>query len=163
MQEYIDKQQVAGSVAIIVKNGKIVYYKGFGSDDWDTKTPLKKDAIFRIASQTKAITSTAAMILFEEGKFLLDDPISKYIPSFKNPQILDKFNEKDSSYTTKPAKSEITIRQLLTHTSGISYPGIGSKEAVAIYAKNDIPSGIGTPNYKLADVITTTWKNAACA
>ncbi|GLU52029.1 serine hydrolase domain-containing protein [Dyadobacter frigoris] len=158
LQEYVDKQQVAGSVAIIVKNGKIVYYKGFGSDDWDTKAPLKKDAIFRIASQTKAITSTAAMILFEEGKFLLDDPVSKYISSFKNPQIIDKFNEKDSSYTTKPAKNEITIRQLLTHTSGISYPSIGSKEAVAIYAKNDIPSGIGTPNYKLSEVITKLGK-----
>lgn len=158
LQEYIDKQQVAGSVAIIVKNGKIVYYKGFGSDDWDTKTSLKKDAIFRIASQTKAITSTAAMILFEEGKFLLDEPVSKYIPSFKKPQIIDKFNEKDSSYTTKPAKSEITIRQLLTHTSGIGYPSIGSKESAAIYAKNDIPSGIGAPNYKLADVITRLGK-----
>lgn len=158
LQEYIDKQQVAGSVAIIVKNGKIVYYKGFGSDDWDTKTSLKKDAIFRIASQTKAITSTAAMILFEEGKFLLDEPVSKYIPSFKKPQIIDKFNEKDSSYTTKSAKTEITIRQLLTHTSGIGYPSIGSKESAAIYAKNDIPSGIGAPNYKLADVITRLGK-----
>lgn len=158
LQEYVDQQQVAGSVALVVKNGKIVYYKTFGSDDWDTKTPMKKDAIFRIASQTKAITSAAAMILFEEGKFLLDEPVSKYIPSFKNPQIIEKFNEKDSTYTTKPAKKEITIRQLLTHTSGISYPSIGSKEAIAIYAKNDIPSGIGTPNYKLADVITRLGK-----
>lgn len=158
LQEYVDKQQVAGSVAIVVKSGKIVYYKAFGLDDRDTKTPMKKDAIFRIASQTKAITSAAVMILFEEGKFLLDDPISKYIPSFKNPQIIDKFNEKDSSYTTRPAKNEITIRQLLTHTSGIGYPSIGSKEAVAIYAKNDIPSGIGVPNYKLAEVITKLGK-----
>ena len=153
LQEYVDNKQVAGAVAIVVRNGKIVYYKGVGEDDRDAKTPLKRDAIFRIASQTKAITSTAVMILFEEGKFLLDDPISKYIPTFKNPQIIDKFNEADSSYTTKPAKHEVTIRQLLTHTSGISYAGIGSKEAKAIYAKNDIPSGIGTPSYKLADVI----------
>ncbi|WP_221391100.1 serine hydrolase [Dyadobacter sp. NIV53] len=158
LQEYVDQKQVAGVVAIVVRNGKIVYYKGLGADDWDVKSHLKKDAIFRIASQTKAITSTAAMILFEEGKFLLDDPISKYIPSFKNPQIIDKFNEADSSYTTKPAKHEITIRQLLTHTSGISYAVIGSKEATAIYAKNDIPSGIGTPKYKLADVITRLGK-----
>ena len=153
LQDYVDKKEVAGAVALIVKNGKIIYYKGIGSDDTDTKTPLKKDAIFRIASQTKAITSTAVMMLYEEGKFLLDDPISKYLPTFKNPQILDKFNESDSSYTVKPAKQEVTIRQLLTHTSGISYAGIGSKEANAIYAKNNIPSGIGTPDYKLSDVI----------
>ena len=158
LQQYVDKQEIAGAVGIIVKNGKIVYYKGFGNDDRDAKTPLKKDAIFRIASQTKAITSTAVMMLYEEGKFLLDDPISKYIPSFKDPQIIDKFNEADSSYTVKPAKREITIRQLLTHTSGISYAMIGSPEANAIYAKNDIPSGIGTPNYKLADVITRLGK-----
>ncbi|WP_229209557.1 serine hydrolase domain-containing protein [Dyadobacter koreensis] len=153
LQEYIDKQEVAGAVALLVKNGKIVYHKGFGQDDVNAKTPLKQDAIFRIASQTKAITSTAVMILFEEGKFLLDDPISKYIPSFQNPKILSKFNRADSTYTTKPAKREITIRDLLTHTSGISYALIGSKEATAIYAKNDIPSGIGTPDYVLADVI----------
>lgn len=153
LQEYVDKQEVAGAVALIVKDGKIVYQKGFGFDDVSAKTPLKQDAIFRIASQTKAITSTAVMILFEEGKFLLDDPISKYITSFKNPKILDKFNERDSSFTTKPAKREITIRDLLTHTSGISYAGIGSKEAKAIYAKNNIPSGIGTPDYVLSEVI----------
>lgn len=145
-------------MALVAKNGKIVYYKGIGLDDVDAKTPLKKDAIFRIASQTKAITSTAVMILFEEGKFLLDDPVSKYIPAFKNPQILDKFNEADSSYTVKPAKREITVRDLLTHTSGISYAGIGSKEAKAIYAKNDIPSGIGTPYYKLSDAINRLGK-----
>ncbi|GGB95381.1 serine hydrolase domain-containing protein [Dyadobacter sediminis] len=151
-------KEIAGAVGIIVKNGKIVYYKGFGNDDTDARTPLKKDAIFRIASQTKAITSTAVMMLYEEGKFLLDDPISKYIPSFKNPQIIDKFNEADSSYTVKPAKREVTIRQLLTHTSGISYAMIGSPEANAIYAKNNIPSGIGTPGYKLSDVITRLGK-----
>ena len=154
LQNYIDKQQVAGAVAIIVRNGKIVYYKGIGTDDRDASTPIKRDAIFRIASQTKAITSTAIMMLYEEGKFLLDEPVSKYIPSFKNPQILDQFNKADSSYTVKPAKDEITIRQLLTHTSGIGYAAIGSPESNAIYAKNNIPSGIGTPDYKLADVIT---------
>jgi len=158
LQEYIDKQQITGAVALIVKDGKIVYHKGIGQDDMNAKTPMKRDAIFRIASQTKAITSTAVMILYEEGRFLLDDPVSKYIPSFKNPQILDKFNEADSSYTTRPAKREVTVRDLLTHTSGISYAGIGSKEAKAIYAKNDIPSGIGTPTYKLSDVISRLGK-----
>jgi CubicO group peptidase (beta-lactamase class C family) len=83
------------------------------------------------------------MMLMEEGKLLLDEPISKYIPAFAKPQVLDKFNPADSSYTTIPAKGEITIRQLLTHTSGISYAQIGTKEANAIYSKADITAGIG--------------------
>ncbi len=146
IQDYIDKKWIAGATAIITRKGKIVYYKGLGYDDIDTHAPMKRDAICRIASQTKAITSTAVMVLFEEGKFMLDDPISQYIPEFKTPKVLDKFNEQDSSYTTVPAKREITIRDLLTHLSGIGYPVIGSKNMAAIYAKADIPSGIATGN-----------------
>jgi CubicO group peptidase (beta-lactamase class C family) len=153
INDYIAKGQQAGVGVLIARNGRIVYHKAYGLDNTLTKALLKRDAIFRIASQTKAVASIGLMLLFEEGKFLLDDPISKYIPAFKNPKVLDKFNEKDSSYTTVPAKREITIRQLLTHTSGIGYPIIGSKEAVAIYAKNKIPSGIGTPGGTLADAI----------
>ena len=155
LQEYADKNYVPGAIALISRNGKIIYHKAVGLDDNAAKTPLKRDAIMRIASQTKAITSIGLMMLFEEGKFLLDDPISRYIPAFRNPKVLDKFNEKDSSYTTVPARREITIRQLLTHTSGISYATIGTKEATAIYAKAHVPSGIGTPNGKLADAMNT--------
>ena len=146
INDYITNGRQAGVGVLVARNGRIVYHKAYGLADMQAKTPLKRDAIFRIASQTKALTSIGLMLLFEEGKFLLDDPISKYIPAFKSPKVLDKFNEKDSTFTTVPAKREITIRQLLTHTSGISYPGIGSKDAVAMYAKNNIPSGIGTPN-----------------
>ncbi|WP_338870044.1 serine hydrolase domain-containing protein [Spirosoma sp. SC4-14] len=153
INDYIARKRQAGVAVLVARNGKIVYHKAYGQDDIRAKTPLKRDAIFRIASQTKAIASIGLMMLFEEGKFLLDDPISKYIPAFKNPKVLDKFNEKDTTYTTVPAKREITIRQLLTHTSGISYPSIGTKEAVAIYAKNKIPSGIGTPEGTLADAM----------
>ncbi|GAB3886778.1 serine hydrolase domain-containing protein [Spirosoma agri] len=155
INEYIAKGRQAGVAVLVARNGKIVYHKAYGQDDIQAKTPLKRDAIFRIASQTKALTSIGLMMLFEEGKFLLDDPISKYIPAFKNPKMLDKYNEKDTTYTTVPAKREITIRHILTHTSGISYPSIGTKEAVAIYAKNKIPSGIGAPDgILLADAMT---------
>src|SRR5690606_29344150 len=115
------------ATALIARNGKIVYYKGLGYDDIASKKPLRKDAIMRIASQTKAVTSVAVMMLYEEGKFLLDDPISRYIPEFKNPVVLDSFNASDTTYTTVPAKAGITIRQLLTHTSGIHYAQIGNK------------------------------------
>lgn len=151
MNNCVQNQFIPGSVVFIARNGKIVFYKAYGYDDIDKKTPLKKDHIFRIASQTKAITSIAALMLYEEGKFNLDDPVSYYIPEFKNPTILDTFNEKDSSYTTKPAKKEITIRQLFTHTSGIGYAGIGTKEMNAIYAKAGIPSGVGNSKEILSE------------
>lgn len=151
LQEYIDKKWIAGGSAIIARDGKIVYYKGLGYDDVENKTSLKRDAIFRIASQTKAITSVAVMMLYEEGKFLLKDPVSKYIPEYKNQQVLDKFNSADSTYTTVPAKRDITIHDLLTHTSGIGYAQIGSKEATAIYAKNGIVGGIGVGQIILSD------------
>ena len=153
IKEYVDKKWANGVVALIVRNGKIVYYKSFGYDDIDARKPMQKDGIFRIASQTKAITSVAVMILYEEGKFLLDDPISKYIPEFRHPTVLDKFNAQDTTYTTVPAKREITIRDLLTHTSGIDYAQIGSKESNAIYYKNGITAGIGLDSLILGDAM----------
>jgi CubicO group peptidase (beta-lactamase class C family) len=156
--EYIQKGWIPGGVALILRDGKIVHYQAYGLDDTDTKKPLSKDGIFRLASQTKAITSTAVMMLYEEGKFLLDDPISKYLPAFKSPKVLDTFNEKDTSFTSIPAKREVTIRDLLAHTSGIGYPTIGSKEANAIYAKYQVPGGIGTPHAKLGEVVNNLAK-----
>jgi len=153
LQQYVDSGRMNGAVALVVRNGKVAYYESFGYNDVENKTPLKKDAIFRMASQTKAVTSVAVMMLYEEGRFMLDDPISKFIPSFGKPLVLDKFNPADSSYTTIPAKREITIRDLLTHTSGIGYAQIGSKEANAIYAKAGIIGGIGVDKFILADKI----------
>jgi len=151
IQQGIDSGWIAGAVGFIARDGKIVYDKAFGYSDVESKSVMRKDDIFRIASQTKAITSVAVMMLFEEGKFLLDDPISKYIPEFAHPVVLDKFNEKDSSYTTVNAKREITVRDLLTHTSGIDYAGIGSDNMRAIYAKAGIPSGFGSRSIILGD------------
>jgi len=153
IKSYVDSNWIKGAVGLVLRNGKIVYYKSFGTDNVNKNTPLQKDAIFRIASQTKAITSTAVMILFEEGKILLDDPISKYIPTFAKPNVLDTFNEKDSSYNTIPAKREITIRDLLTHTSGIDYAQIGSPKMKAIYAKAGIQAGFSAHKQVLADAI----------
>ncbi len=143
IQQYIDSGWIAGAIALVAKNGNIVYHKALGFDDKEQNKRLQKDAIFRIASQTKAITSVAVMQLYEEGKLLLDDNISKYIPAFKNPVVVDRFNKTDSTYTTVPAKREITIRDLLTHTSGIAYAQIGSEMSNAIYGKAGIMGGIG--------------------
>lgn len=143
VNDYIAKNWLTGAVSIVVKDGQVVQYKGYGLADVATKKPMKSDAIFRIMSQTKAITSAGIMILYEQGKFLLDEPISDFIPEFKNPVVLDKFNDADTTYTTVPAKREITFRDLLTHTSGLDYTDIGSSKVEAIYSKNNIPSGLG--------------------
>ena len=158
MNEWSQKEWMNGGVALIIRNGKMVYYKATGYNDIAAKTPLQKGGIFRIASQTKAITSVAIMMLFEEGKLLLDDNVSKYIPAFKKQVVLDKFNETDTTYTSVPAKREITIRDLLTHTSGLGYAQIGSKEANAIYAKNNITAGIGVSNSTLLDAMNRLGK-----
>jgi CubicO group peptidase (beta-lactamase class C family) len=158
MNDWAQKEWMNGGVALIIHNGKVAYYNAAGYNDIDTKSPLQKDAIFRIASQTKAITSVAMMMLFEEGKFQLDDPVSKFIPAFKKQQVLDKFNAADTTYTTVPAKSEITIRQLFTHTSGLGYAQIGSRESNAIYAKNKLTAGIGVQDDNLLDAMNRLGK-----
>ena len=153
LRESIDNKWIGGAVGYIAREGKIVYYKAFGIDDMESQSPLTKEGIFRIASQTKAIASVGAMILFEEGKFLLDDPVSKYIPEFSNPVVVNTYNDKDTTYTTIAANREITIRDLLTHTSGIDYPGIGSSMMNAIYAKSAIPTGFVDEPLVLGDAI----------
>lgn len=136
LEEAIQKEQVPGLVAMVVKNGQVVYHSAKGFADVESGKKMEKNSIFRIASQTKAITSTAIMILWEDGKFRLDDPISKYIPEFKNPQVLNTFRYADTTYTTKPSSREITIRHLLTHTSGLGYGVIdGDERMKMIYHK----------------------------
>lgn len=141
LNQSVQKGWIRGAVGFIARDGKIIYNKGFGLARQTPAMPMETDAIFRIASQTKAITSVATMILFEEGKLLLDDPVSKYIPEFAVPVVLNTFRPDDTTYTVVPAQREITIRHLLTHTSGIDYAGIGSSTMNAVYAKAGIPVG----------------------
>jgi CubicO group peptidase (beta-lactamase class C family) len=143
VNDYISKGYINGVVTLIVKNGHVVQYKGYGYADKETGKTMRRDDLFRIASQTKAIVSVGIMTLFEQGKFFLDEPIGDFIPSFKDQKVLDKFNPADSSYTTVPAKRAVTFRDLLTHTSGLDYAGIGTREGKAIYTKAGIGSGLG--------------------
>ncbi len=145
---------IPGVVALVARRGKIVYYKAFGMSDNAAGRALKPDDIFRIASQTKAITSTAVMILWEEGRFRLDDPISKFIPEFKNPQVLKTYNEQDGTWTGEPAKREITIRDLLTHTSGLGYGFIDPDPRIRkIYAKAGIIEAFTTEHVTIAEIV----------
>ncbi|MDT7828574.1 serine hydrolase domain-containing protein [Pricia sp. S334] len=154
LQNAIAEDQVPGAVALIARNGKIVFHKAYGMADNQENKEMEKDAIFRIASQTKAITSTAVMMLWEEGKFRLDDPISKYIPDFGEAQILDTFNEADTTYTVKPAKDQISIRDLLTHTSGLGYGVIdGDQRFQKIYAKAGVTDLFTTEDIAIAESV----------
>ncbi len=154
IQSYIDKGAFPGVAAIVVHNGKIAYHKAFGKVDLETGKPLTKDGIYRIASMTKAITSLAVLMLHEEGKIMLDDPISKYIPEFAKPVVLDQFNAKDSTYTTVPAKREITVRHLLSHMSGLNYNVIASDNRMRIiYTKAGIIDAFTTQPVKIGDMV----------
>lgn len=149
----IEEEQIPGAVALIARNGRIVYHKAFGTANANGRK-LEKDDIFRIASQTKAITATAVMMLWEEGKFRLDDPISKYIPEFAEPEVLVSFEEADSSYTSKPAGKEITIRHLLTHTSGLGYGVIDGDERIKkIYSKAGVIDLFTTKNISIEESV----------
>ena len=154
LQQSVAEGQIPGVVALIARNGKIVYHKAYGNADSEGGRKQQPDDIFRIASQTKAITATAVMMLWEEGKFQLDDPISKYIPEFKNPQVLQSFRYGDTSYTTRPANKEITIRHLLTHTSGLGYSMIDSDERMKmIYQKADATDLFVTEEVYIGDFV----------
>jgi len=114
--------KIPGAVALIARDGKVVYHKSFGYSDIDSMTPMKSDNIFRIASMSKAVTTVAVMKLYEEGHFLLNDPVAKYIPEFSSPEVVSEVDDDGIIVSTAPAAGPIKIIDLLTHSSGISYP-----------------------------------------
>ena len=119
VQGDVDAKKVAGVVTLVVRHGKVAWFDARGMADREAGKRMDKDTIFRICSMSKPITSTAVMMLYEEGRFLLEDPISKYLPEFKDPRVLVK-PAAGKPYTI-PATREITIRDLLRHTSGLTY------------------------------------------
>ena len=138
VQRNIDDKRIAGAVTLVVRRGKVAWYKAQGMSDREASKAMPTDAMFRICSMTKPITSTAVMMLYEEGRFLLDDPVSKYLPEFKNPKVLVK-RASGETYTI-PAAKEITIRDLLRHTSGITYQW--NEDLGSAYEKAEVPSGL---------------------
>ena len=138
VQRSIDDKRIAGAVTLVVRHGRIAWLKSQGMMDREAGKAMRPDAMFRICSMTKPITSVAVMMLYEEGKFLLDDPVSKYLPEFKNAKVLVK--QAGGEPYTIPAKNEITIRDLLRHTSGITYQWNG--DLGPMYEKANVSSGL---------------------
>ncbi len=151
VDDYFRHGWVKGVVTIVVRDNKLVQYKAYGYADAEKGIRMERGDLFRIASQTKAIVSVGIMTLWEEGKFYLDEPVSHFIPAWAHLKVLDKYNEADTTYTTVPAKREITFRDLLTHTGGLDYPGIGSAHMQAIYAKAGVLSGLGDSKMTLGE------------
>lgn len=120
-QEYANDKKMAGSVVLVLRHGKVAYFNSFGKRDIEANAPMTNDVIFRIASQTKAIVSVGIMILQEEGKLLISDPVGKYIPEFKETTVAQP--REGGGYDVVKAKRQITLRDLLTHTAGIGYGG----------------------------------------
>ena len=153
-QGAVDRGDIPGVVALVARHGKIVYHRAFGLADHAAGRPLHRDDLFRIASQSKAITATAVMMLWEEGRFQLDDPVSKFIPEFKQPQVLKTYNEQDGTWTGEPARREITIRHLLTHTSGLGYGVIdGDERFRKLYAKAGVTDLFTTEPVTIAESV----------
>ena len=156
MQRYIDEGRLGGAVTLVARAGKVAHLQAFGTLDPTTGAAMPTDAIFRIASQTKAVTSVAVMILFEEGKILLGDPISKYIPEFKTTTVaVPDGSKKGPGYRIVPARRAITIRDLLTHSAGISYGDGPAKDLYKAAGLQgwflaDRPEAVGTYIKKLA-------------
>ena len=134
LQRYVDNNEIAGAVLLVLRDGRPVYERAVGWADKESGRRMTTDAIFRIASQSKAITTTAILMLVEEGRISLGDPVSRFIPQFANTTVVTR---SDTGRVLTKAKREITIRDLLTHTSGISY---GTDSIVApLYS----PKGLG--------------------
>ena len=135
MQTFVDRHDAGGIVTLIAREGKVVDVHASGFQDVESRTPMRTDTIFRIASMTKPITSVAVMMLYEEGKLLLNDPVSRYIPAFKSMRVME-------GGTMVPARREITIRDLLSHRSGITYGFLNNGPVGDAYRKEGVTDGL---------------------
>ena len=152
IERHLEANHFAGAVTLVARHGQVVQFEAYGMQDIEAAVPMSKDSIFRFFSMTKPITSVAVMMLFEEGRFLLNDPVSKYLPEFKGLEVsVEEIDEAtgENLVTTVPANREISIRDLLRHTSGLAY-GFWGKSAVD---KMYLEKGILSKDETLEDTV----------
>lgn len=148
LREAVDSAKLAGVVTLVARDGKLVALDSAGFLDREARTPMRTNAIFRLASMSKAVTSVAAMILVEEGKLLLTDPVSRYIPEFSTMRVA--VNPGTDSARIEPARRGITIRDLLTHRSGITY-GFADGAIAKMYRDSGVSDGIALDDFTTAE------------
>ena len=147
VQRYIDQQQITGAITLVSRRGKVAHFEAQGLMDREAQTPMRKDSIFRIASMSKPITGVAILMLMEDGKLRLTDPVSRFIPEFKNPKVAMARTTgltpaapagppREPEIYTVPAEREITIRDLMTHTSGLESGGPSTRPGGRIAPRN---------------------------
>ncbi|HYE89064.1 MAG TPA: serine hydrolase domain-containing protein [Vicinamibacterales bacterium] len=146
MKGFVDRKEVSGIVTLVAREGKTVDLHAVGLADVENNVPMRTDAIFRIASMTKPVTSVAIMMLFEENKLFLTDPVTKFIPAFKGVQVLEDGK-------SVPARRAITVRDLLTHKSGITYGFLNGGVVGSSYRKNGVIDGLTTTTMTLEENI----------
>jgi CubicO group peptidase (beta-lactamase class C family) len=179
IQRYIDASEISGAVTLVARRGRIVHFEAQGLMDIESKTPMRKDAIFRMASMSKPVTGVAIMMLVEEGKVRLTDPVSRFIPEFRDTKVAMPKSApplqllaagqppRDPEIYLVPSNRDITVRDLLTHTSGLESGGVGSREAARIVPR-DTSSSLGEYIPKLGAVPLdfqpgTQWRYSALA
>src|SRR6267154_2021699 len=149
MHGWVDSGRLAGMVAVVMRKGELAFAETTGRADVGRNKPMRPDTIFRIYSMTKPLTSTAIMMLYEEGRFQLDDPISKFIPAFANPRVYAGGSR--GKIDSVPAEREINFRDLLTHTSGLTYGFMESNPVDALYrAKDGVDFGTADTHERFA-------------
>lgn len=146
VEKLVANNQVAGAVVMVARHGKIVYFQATGKSDIATGQPMERDEILRFYSMTKPVTSVAVMMLVEEGKISLDDPIKKYLPEFKGVQVF--IGTTNSGFVTEPVRREPTVRDLLRHTGGLTYGFMGNTPVDMAYDK----AGVLAPSNTLAEL-----------
>jgi CubicO group peptidase (beta-lactamase class C family) len=151
MQAFVDRREAGGIVTLIAREGKVVDVHASGFQDIESRTPMRTDTIFRIASMTKPVTSVAVMMLYEEGKLLLTDPVSRFIPAFKGQRVLAP--GPDAPAEPVPARRDSNIRDLLSHRSGLTYGFLNGGLVGAAYRKNNVPDGLAETPMTLAQAI----------
>ena len=151
MQAFVDRHEAGGIVTLVARDGKVADVHAVGFEDVASHRPMRPDTIFRIASMSKPITSVAVMMLYEEGKLQLTDPVSKYIPAFKNQRVVS--TAESGTVTFVPVRRDITIRDLLTHRSGLSYGFLDSGPVGAAYRASGVSDGLTATPGSIADNI----------
>ena len=151
MHGWVDSGRLAGMVTVVMRRGELAFAETAGKADVERNRPMRPDTIFRIYSMTKPLTSTAIMMLYEEGRFQLDDPISKFIPAFANPRVY--MGGSRGKIESVPAEREITFRDLLTHTSGLTYGFMESNPVDALYRAKTNGVDFQTGTTSLKDIV----------
>src|SRR5215467_13947932 len=151
MKGWVDSGKLPGMTVAVMRKGEVAFAETYGKADVERDKPQRPDTIFRIYSMTKPLTSTAIMMLYEEGRFQLDDPISKFVPAFKNPRVYSGGSR--GKIESVPAERGITFRDLLTHTSGLTYGFMESTPVDALYRSKDGGVDFQTSETSLAAVV----------